>query len=87
MFAEGVTWSCESQKSKTVKSDVRKKSTLVKDNVYAHLNLKIQGNNLEKVLSMVRWNEPSLEDENKTNLLSPITSAKITSAEEIYAAI
>lgn len=32
---------------------------LVKDNVYAHLNLKIQGNNLEKVLSMVRWNEPS----------------------------
>lgn len=36
---------------------------------------------------MVRWNEPSLEDENKTNLLSPITSAKITSVEEIYAAI
>lgn len=87
MFAERVPWSCESQKSKTVKSDVRKKSTLVKDDVYAHLNLKIQGNNLEKVLSMVRWNEPSLEDENKTNLLSPITSAKITSVEEIYAAI
>lgn len=35
---------------------------------------------------MVQWNEPSLEDAIKTNLLFPITSAKIIS-EEIHAAI